>query len=756
MATAPVSSSASLVSPSNSAHQALQSRLNSLTRRRNSVVLGRHVLRALVPGVWVSAIGIALYKTHIIPDAPVWLPLAALGACALWGIRNGMKARGGTFRAARDADATLGLKDSLGSALSFVSPDSVGSNRAAPAPKTRVEKIKRALLGKKETFHTAPHALETTLVPALVQDAATRAQNLDPRRVYSWKFDRTAKVFAVGAVLLVGSLFLPDFPVMASKKELAERTAIMKSGEKLAVLSKDVRKRENPNDAQVAQLNKRLEKLGLKMARGRMTKRAALTEIGQLKQQLQKAQQQQPPRNQNPAGQNGMPQIPEAIKRAPMQSQTGQKVQQDLQNNKFKEAAKELEQLADKLEKGQLSQSEKEKAAKDLEEVARQLRQQGGQANEQAAKQLEQAAKELRQPDQQQGQQGGQQQQGNQNQGQQQQQGQQGQQQQQGQQGGQQKGQQGQQQQQGQQGGQQQQGQQGQKNGQQQQSQQGQQGQQGQKNGQQQSGQQGQQQQQGQQGQSQSQNGQSQQQQGSKQGSQSGQQGQSQSGQQGKQGGQSGSGGQQDGQGQQGQSQASGALRDMANSLRQGSGGSGGSSNLRDMMNNLREAENGSNGGSASGKGSVNPKMGQGECPGGDCRGLATPGKDLMATDPRGAVGGGAGLGPRSNAQGSKSGGGVSKQKSTRTGDHRRYEDVWSSRLPKPRAKVDRVKGKWGGSGEVEQLPTRGDGKGGQARTPYYDVYESMKREAEDAVGRESVPPAYKAPVKDYFESIKP
>ncbi|RYX83730.1 hypothetical protein EON83_13215 [bacterium] len=774
MASAPISTSQTALSPASGAPLALQNRLNSLTRRRNSVVMGRNVLRALIPGVWVSAIGITLYKTHIIADAPIWLPLVALGACALWGLRNGLSARGGTFRAALDADATLGLKDSLGSALSFVTPDAVGSNRAAPAPKTLVGKAKRAVLGKGETFHISPQALETSLVPALVEDASRRAQSLDPRSVYSWKFDHTAKVFAVGVVLLIGSLFVPDNPLFASKKELTERTAIMKSGERLAMLSKEVRKRENPNDAQVSQLNKRLEKLGLKMARGRMTKRAALTQIGELKQQLQKAQQQQPPRNQQPPQQNGLPQIREAIKQAPMQSQAGQKVQQDLMNNKFNEAARRLEELADKLDKGQLSKAEKEQAAKDLEEVAKQLRERGGEANQQAAKQLEEAAKQLRQPEQQQGQQsqqgqnqqqgnqeqsgdkkqGGQQQQGGQQkQGQEQQQGQQGQK---GQQGGQQQGQQGQQPQ-NQQG---QQGQQGQKGQEQQQGQQGQQGQKGQQGQQQQSGQQGQQQQ-GQkgQGESQSQNGQQQNKQQGQQGSQGGQQGQSPDGKQGEQGGQSGNGGEQNGQGEQGQGQsnnASGALRDMANSLRQGTGSGGGSSNLRDMMNNLRQAENGANGGSASGKGSVNPKMGQGECPGGDCRGLATPGKDLMSSDPRGLVGGGAGLGPRSHAQGVKSGGGVSKQKSTRTGDMRRYEDVWSDRMPKPHSKIDRVKGKWGGSGEVEQLPTRGDGKGGQAHTPYYDVYESYKRDAEDAVGRESVPPAYKAPVKDYFESIKP
>ena len=744
MASAPVSPSVSLVSPASGAPLALQNRLNALTRRRNSVVLGRHVVRALVPGVWASAVGIALYKTHILADAPVWLPVLALGACALWGVRNGLKARGGAFQAARDADATLGLKDSLGSALSFVAPDSVGSNRAAPAPKTLGGRLKRLVTGRGESFHVAPHAPETSLVPALVADAATRAGNLDPRRVYSWKFDRATKALTVGVILMVGALFLPDKPLFASKKELTERAAIMKAGEKLAVLSKEIRKRQNPDDAQVSQLNKRLEKLGLKMARGRMTKRAALTDIGELKQQLQKAGQQ-PPRNQTPPQAGGLPQIPEAIKRAPMQSEAGQKVQQELQNNKVEEAAKELDKLADKLEKGQLSQKEKEQAAKDMEEVAKQLRQKGGQANQDAAKQLEQAAKGLRQPEQQsQPKQGQQNQNGQQQQGAQQNQGQ-----------GQKPGQQpknGQGQQPGSKQGQQpQSGQQpGSKQGQQLQSGQGQQP--GQKNGQQPQSGQGQQpgqQQPGQQGQ-----GQPQHQQGGQQGSQSGQQGQSPQGKQGQQGGQSG-GGQQSGEGQQGQSNASGALRDMANSLRQGAGNGGGGSNLRDMMNNLREAENGTNGGSASGKGSKPGQSGAGQGEG-DARGNLTPGKDLFPTDPHGNVGGGSGLGPRNHATGNTGQSGVNKQKIARSGDHRRYEDDWSSRLPKTRAKIDRVKGKFGEGGETEQLPTKGEGKGGQAHTPYYDVYQSYKRDAEDAVGRESVPPAYKAPVKDYFESIKP
>jgi hypothetical protein len=127
-----------------------------------------------------------------------------------------------------------------------------------------------------------------------------------------------------------------------------------------------------------------------------------------------------------------------------------------------------------------------------------------------------------------------------------------------------------------------------------------------------------------------------------------------------------------------------------------------------------------------------------------------------MPTDPTGAVGGGAGLGPRNNASGVNKGGGVSKQKSKRTGDQRRWQDVWTDRLPKTRKNIDRITGKLGDSGEMEQLPTKTELKGGSARTPYYDVYESYKKTQKTPVAKDAVPPAYKQPVKDYFESLKP
>lgn len=706
----------------------LQNRLTVLMRRRNAQQMSRALVRAAIPGFGLAAISVALYRFHIIPDGPIWAPAAMIGASLIWGARNGWLARRGHFVAASDADKTLDLDDRLSSALAFVAPDEIQHTQRVAASNTRLGKLKSVLLPRSAISHSVASPA-TNLVPALVGDATARAASLDPRRVYPFRFDRPAQVLTVCVALFVGSLFLPDAPLLMGAQQKQERVAIMKEGEKLVAVSKQIRKEEKPNEAEVAKLNSKLNKLGKKMARGRLTKRAALTEIGELKKKLQDAQKPNSQQNQS----SGMPQIPEALRQAPLQSQVGRKVQQDLQDNKWEEAAKELDKLADRLDKGQVSKTEKQQIANDLDKLAKDLENRGGQANKEAAQKLKDAAQQLRQePPKSPGQQPQTSPEQNQNGGQNQQQ---------------------------QQNGAQKPGQQGQKQNDQQQGKQGQQGQQGKTP----QGQGKQSQQQGNQGKSPD----GKTKQGQQQGSQ-GQtpQGQGKEGQQGSQGqspqnqgqnkpGQQGGQGGQMGQGQQGQSGASGAMRDMANGLRQGQGG--GSGNMSEMLDKLRQAENGANG--------------QGNCPGGDCSGMKggrtfgskgemgnmiTPGKDLKPTDPYGMVGGGPGLGPRNNAQGVNSGGGVSTKKSRRTGDKRRYQDAWSDQLPGTQKKISKIKGKWGGSGEVEQLPTKGEAKGGQAQTPLYDTYQSYKKDAEDAVSREVVPPAYKGAVKDYFESIKP
>ncbi len=728
MATADISRT-----PTNSAAHSpvLQQRLGALARRRNAQQMGRALVKAAIPGVALAAVSVTLYKFHIIPDGPVWAPAAMIGASLLWGARNGWMARRGNFVAARNADDALKLDDRLSSALSFVAPNEIRQTERVKGADSKMGRIKSVLLPQSKTS-TGRAMPNTNLVPALVGDASERATALDPRKVYPLRFDRRAQILTGLSLLFVGSLFLPDNPVLMSATQKKERKNIMKEGDKLVAVAKEIRREdEKPKEEEVKALNKKLDNLGNKMARGRLTKREALTEIGELKKKLEDSSK---PGNQGKSG--SMPQIPEALKQTPLQSEVGRRVQKSLQENKPDEAAKELDKLADRLEKGQVSQEEKKKIADDLDKVAKDLESRGGEANKQAAEQLKDAAKQMRQEQkgQQQQQSGGQEQpkpdgqKGQQQNGQQQQQD-----------GQQQQGQQGQQQQDGKKGEEQKSGQQG---GQQKDGQQGQKQQSGQQGGQQQ-GKQGQQQQ-GQQGQSPQGQG--------KEGKQ-GSQGQNPKGQQGKEGQQGGQGQQSGGQQSQGQSGASGAMRDMANGLRQGSGS--GDGKMGEMLEKLRQAENGANGnGQTPGKMGNSPGEG-GNGFSGDTRGMVTPGKDLKASDPKGMVQGGAGLGPRNNAQGVQNGGGVSDKKSQRTGDKRRYEDAWTDQLTATQKKLSKIKGKWGGQGEVEQLPTKGEGKGGQSSTPLYDVGQSYKKDAEDAVSRDSVPPAYKQPVKDYFDTFK-
>lgn len=239
----------------------------------------------------------------------------------------------------------------------------------------------------------------------------------------------------------------------------------------------------------------------------------------------------------------------------------------------------------------------------------------------------------------------------------------------------------------------------------------------------------------------------------------------------------------QSGQQQSGQNSSSSGASDALNKMAQGLRNNGNSSNndqvVRDMMKKIQEAEgngqpgDGQQGQSGQGqqgesqqeqgqgqgknnKNNGNGQSGSGEGQG-DGRSGVTPGKDLKATDPKTGTQGGAGLGPRNKVQGgNQSGGGVSKLRSNKSNDDRRWEDVWSDRLPETQKKSTRVKGKMGNDGESERLQTKTQAKGGAAKTPYYDVYESYRRDAEDAISREDVPPAYQAPVKEYFDSINP
>ena len=414
MATAdyPQSAAGSASSTTSSAEAAstLRHNLNRLTSRRNQQTLWREVARSLMVGTGLAAVAVLAHRFYLV-DGEWWMPALLLVAALAIGIRNGLSHRSGLFAAAIDADQSLGLQDRLSSALAFVQPDAV--RRAQPV---RVGANWWARLSSRlaprVVYQTSASAESTQLVPALVQDAAARSATLDPRRVYPAKLDRTTQLLALFTVLLIAFSLMPNIPWLLSKEDQKQRKVTALAGDKLVAIAKDVRKKQTdePNE-DVKRMTKRIDSLGKKMQRGRITKRAALTEMGQLRKDMEKAAKND--------RQNGLPNMEQAMKAMrdePMQTAEGKKIQEEIERGNLEKAAQQMEKLAAKVEKSEkMSPQEREKAANDMEKAAKALKQQGSKQADEMAKQLEQAAQGMRQGNQQQGQkQGNQQQQGQQ------------------------------------------------------------------------------------------------------------------------------------------------------------------------------------------------------------------------------------------------------------------------------------------------------------------------------------------------------
>lgn len=84
-----------------------------------------------------------------------------------------------------------------------------------------------------------------------------------------------------------------------------------------------------------------------------------------------------------------------------------------------------------------------------------------------------------------------------------------------------------------------------------------------------------------------------------------------------------------------------------------------------------------------------------------------------------------------------------------------RFEQVYAPERLATRNLETQVKGKHG-EGAFDTSLVRGAPERGSAAQPYYEVYSTYRRAAEDALNREEVPATYKKQVRDYFDSLQP
>jgi hypothetical protein len=341
----------------------LRDRVGQLRRRVRLLVTARWVFAALLAASLLCSIFVVLDRLAWITAPPEYLAgLLALGAVV--GAAIGLTRPISLMDAAQLADRRLGLKERLSSGIDFL-------QRGASDPMTAAQ----------------------------LADAAEHSQRLRPREVFPFRAPREARFF-LGSLLLLGALvFLPELSVFQSPKVRAEKTAIKKEGEQIEKLAKDYKKHDLERNSQIAKrIAANMQALGQEMRRGRINKKQALLRMGRLTKELKDAQRQvamaNTPRSLDQAALDMKKASENALRRGA--NPGGAKMMADmaraLENKDFQGAAQLLQQLAQKLENGELKPEEAKAAADALSKMAAAMK---GTSLDAAGQQMQEAAKRL-------------------------------------------------------------------------------------------------------------------------------------------------------------------------------------------------------------------------------------------------------------------------------------------------------------------------------------------------------------------------
>ncbi len=258
-----VTTKTSLAGPS-----AISGALAQITSRLRLARWVRHASRGALVGTAPALVAVVLAHFDVLPD---WLPLeAAIPLPILLGILAGTVT---TFLhpisqmdAARLAEARLGLKERLSSALEF--------ERSPQASDPEAATLRRLQLA----------------------DAASHAQSLKSADAVPIRLPWEAKAFIGGLVLIALALWVPNLPVFVPPGIKLERQIVQKTGTKLEQAAKLIAKQA---DAQRLPGTRRtaaqIQRLAQRMAAGHMDKKQAMVQMSkltqQMRQQLQKTAQ---------------------------------------------------------------------------------------------------------------------------------------------------------------------------------------------------------------------------------------------------------------------------------------------------------------------------------------------------------------------------------------------------------------------------------------------------------------------------------
>ena len=271
--------------------KAISEALAQVTARLRLARWVRHTSRGALGGVAIALVAVVCAHFDALPD---WLPLeAVLPGAVLLGIAGGTIT---TFLrpislmdAARLAEARLGLKERLSSALEF-----------ERAPQGAI----------------APDAV--LLMRLQLEDAASHARSLKAVEAVPLRWPWEAKAVLGGLVILALALFLPALPVFVPPSTLIERQIVHKTGDKIQKTAHLIQKQaEDQHLEGTRRTAAAMQRLGKRLATGKMDKKQAMVQIAKLTQQMKMDQQKRASANSGAgAGSKSMAQAGQQLAQA--------------------------------------------------------------------------------------------------------------------------------------------------------------------------------------------------------------------------------------------------------------------------------------------------------------------------------------------------------------------------------------------------------------------------------------------------------
>lgn len=260
--------------------------------------------------------------------------------------------------------------------------------------------------GLKERLSTAielsRQETRSDLAEAQIADAARHASELQPSRVLPWKPPPQWRWLAAAAAALMAIIYVPELPVFHSRQEQMDREAIRMEGERLQRVAKQIEKKlpkgSDENAAILRRVQQQMKQLGKDMKNNRIPKKLAMLKANELQKELKEAE--------NRLGRNGgksTDRVAADLRDAARQKEAAgdkqaaealRKMAESISQKDMDAAAKQLADMAQKMQSGQMKPEDAARAAEQLEQMAKAME---GSNLDKASQEMKEAASKLRQ-----------------------------------------------------------------------------------------------------------------------------------------------------------------------------------------------------------------------------------------------------------------------------------------------------------------------------------------------------------------------